>query len=836
MNNPPNLNKAVSFLKLHLAHAGGGIIVIAAAMAVNVLNFACNAYLGRMLGLSDFGTVSLLSGILSLLTMPLFAFSATVSYRSAHLSGKYGGPPYGFWRSLRRRTVMPSVVLTGLWLAVSPLAAAYYQTGTVLPFVLVAPVWCYSLIAGVDRGYITGTLRYGAMAVSLVSEVAVKLVLTVVIVSLGGPEYVYTAIPLSGLISFIISWRLASRIRSERMIPEKEITAPLPGRFLASSIVSKLSATAFISFDLILAKHYLPPAAAGEYALLSLGGKIVYFVGTLFSQFIVPVVARNEGAGTGSKRVFLLLIGCTLACLIPVYVTIGIFSRFTMPLLFGERASAVAGYMPVYALSMAALSIAGSIVLYHQSKKRHLLSLIGFFLSLAMVGTITVSHASIGAINTAVAFWCMVYAAVAIIVFRYYRSLSGLTRIPDDFASLFLPSEQPEHSGTADGRLRILIFNWRDTKHVWAGGAETYIHELAKRWVAAGHSVTQFSGNDARHARYESVDGVTVYRRGGFYMVYVWAVIYYLFRFRGEFDVIIDSENGIPFFTPLFAREPVLLLIHHIHQDVFRRNLVFPFSRIAMLLESRLMPVVYRNCRIITVSQSSRDEILRLGITTEDRVGIVNPGINPADYRPSRKTSYPSVLYLGRLCPWKNVDILIRAFAGLRRKKPTARLTIAGDGVSRTYLEKLARTLCPDGSVVFTGKVTDEEKVMYLGSHWVAVQPSLVEGWGITVIEANACGTPVIASDTNGLRDSVLHGQTGFLVEARSVSNLQLNIRFLIDNSPFRKQLTRNALAWARQFTWENSALSFMDIIESALGEAERSIRVPRMAWKGIRI
>ena len=162
---------------------------------------------------------------------------------------------------------------------------------------------------------------------------------------------------------------------------------------------------------------------------------------------------------------------------------------------------------------------------------------------------------------------------------------------------------------------RILIFNWRDTKHVFAGGAEIYIHELAKRWVKAGHSVTVFCGNDRKSPRNETIDGVHVVRRGGFYLVYLWAFVYYMFKFRGRFDVILDCENGIPFFTPLYAKEPVYCLLHHVHQEVFRKYLNLPMAAVARMLEGRLMPWAYHNVKFITISDSSRKGMKELGLT-----------------------------------------------------------------------------------------------------------------------------------------------------------------------------------------------------------------------------
>jgi glycosyltransferase involved in cell wall biosynthesis len=305
-------------------------------------------------------------------------------------------------------------------------------------------------------------------------------------------------------------------------------------------------------------------------------------------------------------------------------------------------------------------------------------------------------------------------------------------------------------------------------------------------------------------SRDEIIDGVRVVRRGGFFMVYFWAFVYYLFNFRGNFDVIIDSENGIPFFSPLFSRVPVYLLIHHVHQEVFTKYLSQPFGSIAKFLEAKAMPFVYRRSEIITISDSTLNAIRQLGLT--NRATIVSPGINTHLYRKQRKTTSPSVLYLGRLRPYKHVDIAIRAFSKILDKIPSAHMTIAGSGVSYPSLKRLVKQLHIEKAVSFKGKVSETEKATLLSTHWVMVQPSMIEGWGITVIEANASGTVVVASNAPGLRDSVVNGTTGLLAEPLDVNSFFENINHLLSNRRLRLKMQKHAIAWSSRFNWDTSA------------------------------
>lgn len=376
-----------------------------------------------------------------------------------------------------------------------------------------------------------------------------------------------------------------------------------------------------------------------------------------------------------------------------------------------------------------------------------------------------------------------------------------------DLGGLFVPTHKVKEKG-----LRVLVFNWRDTKHLWAGGAEVYIHELSRRWAKEGNSVTLFCGNDGQSLRNEAVDKVNIIRRGGFFTVYLWAILYTVFKFRNKFDVVIDSENGIPFFTPLFTTKPVILLVHHVHQEIFIEHMKFPLSYIGRFIEGKVMPFVYKNHQVITVSESSRKEIIKTGIAPEERVQIVNPGIEMPNKK-FKKTEFPSVIYLGRLKAYKNVDIAIRAFSNVVKRFTAARFYIVGEGDSIGSLRDVVVKLGLEEKVLFLGKVSEEEKVRLLSESWVAVQPSTVEGWGITVIEANSCKTPVIASDTKGLRDSIIDGKTGILVKVKDTKAFSKNMKKLIVNKRLRDVSSKEAYKWAKQFSWDESAKSFYHVL-----------------------
>lgn len=391
-----------------------------------------------------------------------------------------------------------------------------------------------------------------------------------------------------------------------------------------------------------------------------------------------------------------------------------------------------------------------------------------------------------------------------------------------DFLELLQPLKSRRSKTNVEKN--ILIFNWKDIRHVHAGGSEVYVHELAKRWVKDGYSVTLFCGNDGNSQRRETIDGIEIIRRGGFYMVYLWAFLYYMFHFRGKYETIIDCENGIPFFTPLFAfSEKKFLLIHHIHKDVYKFKLKPPLSWIGMYLEMSLMPKVYRKVKFITVSPSTKEELLAAKLTHIDPVIVYN-GVDIQTYTPGKKSIVPTVLYLGRLEKYKSIHILIESMEHIAKKVPAVKFVIAGEGTEKFKLEQHVKRLPFKANIEFLGKVSEEEKARLYQKAWVFVNPSFKEGWGITVIEANACETPVVASNISGLRDSVIHLQTGLLVPYGNIKALSDSVlRLLIDDS-LRNELGKNGREWAKLFEWRFSARKTLNIIEERELEPEKPI------------
>lgn len=364
--------------------------------------------------------------------------------------------------------------------------------------------------------------------------------------------------------------------------------------------------------------------------------------------------------------------------------------------------------------------------------------------------------------------------------------------------------------------MNILAFNWRDIKHPQAGGAEIVLYEQAKRWVKKGYKVTLFCGAFDGCKEKEVIDGIEIIRKGGKYSVYLHAFWQYVTKFRGKYDVVIDVENGIPFFSPLFSFKPKILVMHHVHKDVFAKELKFPLSWFAWFLEVAVMPLVYCSTKVVAVSESTKKELSEIGFN-EDNISVVYDGIDLEKYRFGKKGKKPVVIYVGRLKKYKRIGLLIDAFKLVLKEIHDARLVIVGSGDEEEQLRKKAKGI---NGISFTGFVSEKDKIKILQEAWCFVTPSFKEGWGVSVIEANACGTPAIAFDVPGLRDSIVDGETGLIVkEDGNAKMLAETIIKILKDEKLRKKLSENSLRYARKFSWDKSAEEFLKVIEGVVNE-----------------
>jgi glycosyltransferase involved in cell wall biosynthesis len=375
---------------------------------------------------------------------------------------------------------------------------------------------------------------------------------------------------------------------------------------------------------------------------------------------------------------------------------------------------------------------------------------------------------------------------------------------------------------------RVHVLAWRDLVDIEAGGSELHAAKILSIWAEAGLDVTMRTSYAQGHPYEGTRDGYRIVRRHGRFMVFPTAVISELLGAQGPRDGLVEIWNGVPFLTPLWATGPRIAFVHHVHRDMWDMVLEEKLARAGKFFEHRLAPPLYRRTPIVTLSESSRHELVDyLGLRPK-QITVVPPGIDRRFTPKGAKSTTPLVVAVGRLMPSKRFDELVDLCAQVRRRVPDLHLVIVGDGYERPALEAQVDALDAHGWVRIAGKVSDEELLSLYRQAWVVASASIAEGWGMTLTEAAACGTPAVATDIAGHRDAVADGISGLL--AADGRQLVEHLTAVLTDESLRAALTKGALDHAATLTWEATALgAFRPLALDALRRhRNRSAPTPR--------
>lgn len=361
------------------------------------------------------------------------------------------------------------------------------------------------------------------------------------------------------------------------------------------------------------------------------------------------------------------------------------------------------------------------------------------------------------------------------------------------------------------------MLNERDLSHPLAGGVEVHLEEIASR-LASRHGIatTVLCAAFPGAVPDETRGGIRFVRFGDRGFSY-YAQIPGRARAElasGGYDLVIENLCKLMFLSRLYLRGvPRLGLVHHLFGLSAFRQVSVPIASCVVAAEA-LLPVVYRGWPFVVVSPSTRDDLVKRGIPRRD-VRVIPNGLDHRRYHPGATPAERDlVVFVGRLEHYKGVDLLLDAWLRVRAARPAARLVIVGNGTAGDQMRDRADDAGFGGSVSFTGFVSEAEKVAWLQRATVLVQPSRKEGWGLTVLEANACGTPVVATDVPGLRDSVRHGATGLLA-APAPDALATSLLAVLSDDVLRSRLAREALAWSQRFSWEHVTDAFAEVVRA---------------------
>jgi glycosyltransferase involved in cell wall biosynthesis len=372
--------------------------------------------------------------------------------------------------------------------------------------------------------------------------------------------------------------------------------------------------------------------------------------------------------------------------------------------------------------------------------------------------------------------------------------------------------------------VNILLVNWQDRANPQAGGAEIHLFEIFGRLAARGHRVRLVCSGWSGAPSSASIDGITIERVGSRNSFALLARSAVKRAIAAETpDILVEDINKLPLFLGAGTRLPICAIVPHLFGTTAFAEASWPVAAVVWASE-RPLPWAYRRAGFHAISESTRDDLVARGVAPE-RVRVIHPGVDSRRFTPGppgRRSAQPSFLYVGRLKRYKGIEFAMKALALARRQRPDIRLEIAGTGDHRPELEQLASNLGLSRGVAFHGFVSEERKIDLMRSAWANVFPSPKEGWGITVIEAAACATPSLASDSPGLRDSVCHGETGFLVPHGDITALAARMMELADSPHLVGRLAHRARQFAESLTWDRTARETEQHLQDIVGAASR--------------
>lgn len=375
------------------------------------------------------------------------------------------------------------------------------------------------------------------------------------------------------------------------------------------------------------------------------------------------------------------------------------------------------------------------------------------------------------------------------------------------------------------GGRHVVFFNWRDTANPEGGGSERYVESMARGVVRHGGRATIFCAAHGEAPSEQTIDGVRYVREGDHLFVYLRGLWNLSRRRFGPVDVVVDVQNGLPFFTRLGTRRPVVVLVHHVHREQW--PIVFPglMGKVGWWIERRLAPLLYRRSQYIAVSRATRTELMDLGVD-RDRIAVVHNGTAPPPPVTATKSAHPSLVVVSRLVPHKQIEHAIDAVAALRSDHPDVHLSIVGSGWWDEDLHKYVANAGAGDLVSFEGHVSEARKHEILAASWVMLLPSIKEGWGLVIGEAGSHGVPTIAyASAGGTRESIAHLRSGLLVndEAEFIATT----RQLLEDADLRDRLGSGAREMSHTFSWAHSQDSFAHVLGDVLDGRRVSVEDP---------
>ena len=361
------------------------------------------------------------------------------------------------------------------------------------------------------------------------------------------------------------------------------------------------------------------------------------------------------------------------------------------------------------------------------------------------------------------------------------------------------------------GLRRVSMLAWRDLDDPEAGGSEVHASIIAGLWAEAGLEVTMRTSFAAGRPQMGWRDGYRVIRKAGRYMVFPRAAFSEMMGWHGGRDGLVEIWNGMPFFSPVWARTPHITVVHHVHAEMWDMTLPPKLAFLGRTLEARVAPPLYRSTPIVTPSRATKRELVDdLGFR-ERLIHVVPNGVDARFTPGGERAPFPLVVAVGRLVPVKRFELLVEALVALKQQIPDLEAVIVGDGYRREELEAQRHQANAEQWLRLPGYLSDGEVLELYRRAWVLTSASAREGWGMTITEAAACGTPSVVTRIGGHLDAVAEGRSGLLAEGPN--ELRDGLAMVLTDEALRARLGRGALEHASRFRWTATARGILEVL-----------------------
>lgn len=761
---------------------------------LNAFNLFSQIFISWYITKSEFGV---LNSSLAFLSVLIVLGISNQTYVARNIS-KYGLDSDKL-SSQFKHIFLLSGIMTFFIMIFSPLIKVFLRTDYISIF-FIALIFFVNTLLSFFRGTLQGSKRFLYLNLSFYIEVPVKLGFVIFLIPKFNNALVVLIATLIGMIAALIndSRSVRQSVDIEYSIYIKDIFTSVTryGKEIFSIVLSNFGLYYLTSINLILV-NYLVPEKSGDYAVAIKYTQLIIFVGFSIITVLIPIVAKeHDNIRKFKKSVYKFL---------SLFILLGVFGLLiykylipqTVTILFGDDyiaskpmifPQAIAYGFLVYSFFLISMEIV-------LEENRHLKSLL-FSVILVTSGIIVFKNSIEMIIYTQIIVYMLLF--LSLIVRLIYRS-----------------DNMNDNSKT-----RVLFLSWRDIKAPKKGGAEVFTHQMFKNINKDKFEIEHISPKFDGAEREEYIDGVKYIRRGNMASVILYSMFYY-FKYRNEIDFVVDQCNSHRFFTPFWvSKKKRIFFIHQMTKEIWFRNMKAPFSYIGFYTE-KLMTKIYKSNKTFTVSNSTKNDLIEMGLKSES-IMILPEGIDFLPWQKSKfleKEKEYTFTYVGRYAKYKGIDYALEAFGKFKNDYPNSKLWIVGKK-NQEYIDKQLTPILKkynlsesietvEGDVTYFGFVSDQMKLELMSKSHGLLFPSEREGWGLTVTEAAAVGTPSVVYNSAGLIDAVAGGDAGYLVEENSIEGLYNEMLSIVNLKEKYEKKRTDAYEFSKNFQWNKTADEF---------------------------